>query len=313
MSGIVVTRYWKFVGTMSILSQAHGKLSFHGELSFHSNLSFHGKLSSLGPPLLRNASLHNRGKRRRRKSCPSAPIRLCSLRCSSSSSSSSSSERQQQQAAPQTQQNNEKEEEKNDDVGTPAPASGRSKKFQSSWDAKDSQGKDYLYMLGKESANMNISVGARSGMIDDLFVGNVLGKEGMSLSLLHWTSMILWQVALIHVCMMSLVHFSIMHWWCLLVEAKIICSSGNQAYKLWKGTKGGRKCQSLARICVYEGMHCMPLHIHLHTCTNTPPPCPTHAHTSIGLKDEDWIGMWSLRAVCFTCGTYASKMQAIHK
>lgn len=78
------------------------------------------------------------------------------------------------------QQNNEKEEakkEKIDDVGTPAPASVRPKEFRSSWDAKDSQGKDYLYMLGKESANMNISVGARAGMVDDLFVGNFLGKE----------------------------------------------------------------------------------------------------------------------------------------
>ncbi|KAG9146895.1 hypothetical protein Leryth_005184 [Lithospermum erythrorhizon] len=33
---------------------------------------------------------------------------------------------------------------------------------QSSWEAKDEQGNDYLYVLGKESANMNIAVGARA-------------------------------------------------------------------------------------------------------------------------------------------------------
>ncbi|KAI3929258.1 hypothetical protein MKX01_006494 [Papaver californicum] len=48
---------------------------------------------------------------------------------------------------------------------------------QSSWEAKDSEGKDYLYRLGKEADNMNISVGARAGIIDDLFVGNFLGKD----------------------------------------------------------------------------------------------------------------------------------------
>ena len=32
---------------------------------------------------------------------------------------------------------------------------------QSSWEAKDSEGKDYLYRLGKEADNMNIAVGAR--------------------------------------------------------------------------------------------------------------------------------------------------------
>ncbi|KAK1274826.1 hypothetical protein QJS04_geneDACA004040 [Acorus gramineus] len=48
---------------------------------------------------------------------------------------------------------------------------------QSSYEAKDSEGRDYLYALGQESQNMNISVGARSGVIDDLFVGKFLGKD----------------------------------------------------------------------------------------------------------------------------------------
>lgn len=48
---------------------------------------------------------------------------------------------------------------------------------QSSWSAKNSEGKDYLYRLGQEADNMNISVGARKGIIDDLFVGKFLGKD----------------------------------------------------------------------------------------------------------------------------------------
>lgn len=48
---------------------------------------------------------------------------------------------------------------------------------QSSWEAKDSEGKDYLYRLGKESDNMNIAVGARAGIIDDLFTGKFLGTD----------------------------------------------------------------------------------------------------------------------------------------
>ncbi|KAL5573204.1 hypothetical protein UlMin_022801 [Ulmus minor] len=48
---------------------------------------------------------------------------------------------------------------------------------QSSWEAEDAEGKDYLYRLGKEADNMNIAVGARSGVIDDLFAGNFLGKD----------------------------------------------------------------------------------------------------------------------------------------
>ncbi|XP_043711278.1 ribulose bisphosphate carboxylase/oxygenase activase, chloroplastic-like [Telopea speciosissima] len=48
---------------------------------------------------------------------------------------------------------------------------------QSSWEAKDSEGRDYLYRLGKEADNMNIAVGARAGIIDDLFVGDFLGRD----------------------------------------------------------------------------------------------------------------------------------------
>ncbi|XP_050235257.1 ribulose bisphosphate carboxylase/oxygenase activase, chloroplastic [Mercurialis annua] len=48
---------------------------------------------------------------------------------------------------------------------------------QSSWEAKDSQGNDYLYRLGKEADNMNIAVGARPGVIDPLFAGNFLGRD----------------------------------------------------------------------------------------------------------------------------------------
>lgn len=48
---------------------------------------------------------------------------------------------------------------------------------QSSWEAKDALGRDYLYRLGQEADNMNIAVGARAGVIDDLFTGNFLGKD----------------------------------------------------------------------------------------------------------------------------------------
>ncbi|KAK6147949.1 hypothetical protein DH2020_018861 [Rehmannia glutinosa] len=58
-------------------------------------------------------------------------------------------------------------------------ASKQEKKLseQSSWESKDSEGKDYLYRLGAEADNMNIAVGARAGVIDDLFTGNFLGKD----------------------------------------------------------------------------------------------------------------------------------------
>ncbi|KAK7270603.1 hypothetical protein RJT34_25897 [Clitoria ternatea] len=48
---------------------------------------------------------------------------------------------------------------------------------QSSWEAKDAEGRDYLYTLGKEADNMNIAVGQRAGVIDSLFAGNFLGKD----------------------------------------------------------------------------------------------------------------------------------------
>ncbi|KAF5727850.1 ribulose bisphosphate carboxylase/oxygenase activase chloroplastic [Tripterygium wilfordii] len=48
---------------------------------------------------------------------------------------------------------------------------------QSSWEAKDSEGRDYLYRLGKEADNMNIAVGARAGVVDDVFTGNFLGRD----------------------------------------------------------------------------------------------------------------------------------------
>lgn len=48
---------------------------------------------------------------------------------------------------------------------------------QSSWEAEDAEGRDYLYRLGKEADNMNIAVGQRDGIIDHLFAGNFLGKD----------------------------------------------------------------------------------------------------------------------------------------
>ncbi|KAM7278820.1 hypothetical protein ACFE04_005954 [Oxalis oulophora] len=48
---------------------------------------------------------------------------------------------------------------------------------QSSWEAKDSQGKDYLYRLGNEADNVNVTVGAKAGAIDPLFAGTFLGKD----------------------------------------------------------------------------------------------------------------------------------------
>jgi hypothetical protein len=48
---------------------------------------------------------------------------------------------------------------------------------QSSWETKDSEGRDYLYRLGAEADNMNIAVGQRAGIIDDVFAGNFLGRD----------------------------------------------------------------------------------------------------------------------------------------
>ncbi|XP_008809993.2 ribulose bisphosphate carboxylase/oxygenase activase, chloroplastic isoform X3 [Phoenix dactylifera] len=59
------------------------------------------------------------------------------------------------------------------------PPDGPKKRIseQSSWESKDADGKDYLYRLGQEADNMNIAVGARKGIVDDLFVGEFLGKD----------------------------------------------------------------------------------------------------------------------------------------
>lgn len=76
---------------------------------------------------------------------------------------------------------NQINEEKNSDNSTNNSSSvSESKKKlseQSSWETKDSKGNDYLYRLGAEADNMNIAVGAKSGVIDDLFAGNFLGKD----------------------------------------------------------------------------------------------------------------------------------------
>nr|XP_029122135.1 ribulose bisphosphate carboxylase/oxygenase activase 2, chloroplastic isoform X2 [Elaeis guineensis] len=59
------------------------------------------------------------------------------------------------------------------------PPDGPKKRIseQSSWESKDADGKDYLYRLGQEADNMNTAVGARKGIVDDLFVGEFLGKD----------------------------------------------------------------------------------------------------------------------------------------
>ncbi|KAK9714260.1 hypothetical protein RND81_06G082400 [Saponaria officinalis] len=64
-----------------------------------------------------------------------------------------------------------------EEADTPTNANKKRLSEQSSWEAKDSKGNDYLYRLGAEADKMNIAVGARSGVIDDLFTGNFLGKD----------------------------------------------------------------------------------------------------------------------------------------
>ncbi|XWS12250.1 hypothetical protein CRYUN_Cryun37aG0073400 [Craigia yunnanensis] len=64
-----------------------------------------------------------------------------------------------------------------DNRNTDNPKGPKRLSEQSSWEAKDSEGRDYLYRLGKEADNMNIAVGARAGVIDDLFAGNFLGRD----------------------------------------------------------------------------------------------------------------------------------------
>ncbi|KAM5578434.1 ribulose bisphosphate carboxylase/oxygenase activase, chloroplastic [Rosa sericea] len=91
---------------------------------------------------------------------------IFSLSCSANPSSSSSSV-----PDPKTNAN-----DGNADNGGGEPKSRRLSD-QSSWEAKDSEGEDYLYRLGKEADNMNIAVGARAGVVDDLFVGKFLGRD----------------------------------------------------------------------------------------------------------------------------------------
>ena len=59
-------------------------------------------------------------------------------------------------------------------------ADSHAREQQSSWDAKDVLGNDYLYRLGKEASSMRTEVGAKAGMIDSVFVGDFLGTEGES-------------------------------------------------------------------------------------------------------------------------------------
>jgi hypothetical protein len=46
------------------------------------------------------------------------------------------------------------------------------------YSAKNNKGKDHLYRLDQEVDNMNIFFGVGKGIIDDLFVGKFLGKDG---------------------------------------------------------------------------------------------------------------------------------------
>ncbi|CAK9196901.1 unnamed protein product [Sphagnum troendelagicum] len=71
----------------------------------------------------------------------------------------------------------ELQEEEESESKQESSEEGKKKKYQSSWEAKDVEGNDYLYRLGKEADNLNITVGARAGLIDPLFVGDFLGKE----------------------------------------------------------------------------------------------------------------------------------------
>ncbi|XP_019167364.1 PREDICTED: ribulose bisphosphate carboxylase/oxygenase activase, chloroplastic [Ipomoea nil] len=73
--------------------------------------------------------------------------------------------------------NRQREDEESNPNAVPEQKKAKRLSEQSSWEAKDSEGKDYLYRLGAEADNMNIAVGARAGVIDDLFTGNFLGKD----------------------------------------------------------------------------------------------------------------------------------------
>ncbi|XP_019447637.1 PREDICTED: ribulose bisphosphate carboxylase/oxygenase activase, chloroplastic [Lupinus angustifolius] len=93
----------------------------------------------------------------------SSSSQLFSVRCCCISSNNSNS-------SDSINSNNEKEKKKEE-------VKKKKLSSQSSWEAEDAEGKDYLYRLGQEADNMNISVGQRHGFIDQLFVGNFLGQD----------------------------------------------------------------------------------------------------------------------------------------
>lgn len=83
--------------------------------------------------------------------------------------------------------------------GDADPGHGGGKRIskQSSWEAKDSEGKDYLYRLGKEADNLSVTVGARHGVIDDLFVGNFLGKDCMFVLVFFFVFFFGWKISFV--------------------------------------------------------------------------------------------------------------------
>jgi hypothetical protein len=68
-------------------------------------------------------------------------------------------------------------------TSAPAPASASSRPLgdgNSTWADTEhwaAPGQDVLYQLGAQSSSMRIDMGARAGMIDDLFVGKFMGKQ----------------------------------------------------------------------------------------------------------------------------------------
>ena len=118
-----------------------------------------------------------------------APARILNVRSSSSENDGAYAEQPEQGEGKEGDDDEEEvegEEKKNGEGNPNSGGKTRPKEFRSSWDAKDSQGNDYLFTLGQESANMNISVGARQGIVDDLFVGNFLGKDGIHCFYYHY-------------------------------------------------------------------------------------------------------------------------------
>ena len=162
----------------------------HLHLSHHSFPCAGQSLSIPHPATLR------RRRRRRRRHLISPPFssrfistslfgsapaaRILDVRSSSSENDGAYANQQEPREGKEGNDDDEEEEEEKIGEGSPnSEGKTRPKEFRSSWDAKDSQGNDYLFTLGQESANMNISVGARQGIVDDLFVGNFLGKDGI--------------------------------------------------------------------------------------------------------------------------------------